>query len=246
MKNKIKVIIVVIIASIIGLYFGYKAFNLTEYNTDSLFNNSYKEFLKGLDNKDTIKIKKESYDTEDYIELENIKFVNKFKEFEKDETSEDFFKYFLYKDEEFIASFWVGEDNNYISYFVTDVDIYGDHNSNGVVNLKSFFKKNKINTDVDLFNYLNKNKDYKNNIFTSTKKMKENYSINLLSSIIFPSIESFTLIEGDLNGYILNVNDNIKEVSIIDNDKRYIFTFIGAKYFNKNDINEILNSIVIN
>ena len=247
MKNKYKLIIVVIIASIIGLYFGYKAFILTEYNTDVLFTDSYNEFLKGLDNKNEMEVNKVSYEEEEYIELENFKFINKFDDFEKDETTEDFFKYFLYEDDEFIASFWVGEEDSYISYFVADYEFYGIENPNiEDVNLKEFFKKHKINNDFDLFNYLSKNKDYKNNIFTSTKNIKENYTLNLLSSTIFPSIESLTLVNGEYNGYIFNINDKVKEVNIIEDNKRYIFTFIGADYFDKEDINEILNSIVIN
>ncbi len=76
--------------------------------------------------------------------------------------------------------------------------------------------------------------------------MKENYAIYFMTSVVMPSIDSITLIDGDYGGYIFNMsNFNVKEVSIIKNDKRYTFVFINTEYFKDEYIKELLNTIVI-
>ena len=51
-------------------------------------------------------------------------------------------------------------------------------------------------------------------------------------------------IKGDYVGYILNLN-NMKEVSILKNKKRYILTFLGNDYFTDDYVRELLNTIII-
>lgn len=56
--------------------------------------------------------------------------------------------------------------------------------------------------------------------------------------------KTITKLEGDYKGFIVNLS-NGKEVSILKNNKRYIFTFVG-KQFTDEYIKEILNIIIIN
>lgn len=75
--------------------------------------------------------------------------------------------------------------------------------------------------------------------------MKENYTINFMISIIIPEIDNITLINGDYNGYIFNMKNKTKEVNIIENDKRYVFTFINTDYFTDEYINQLIETITI-
>lgn len=45
--------------------------------------------------------------------------------------------------------------------------------------------------------------------------MKENYTIQFMVSVIMPQMDSITLINGDYQGYIFNLKNNMKEVSIL-------------------------------
>lgn len=59
-----------------------------------------------------------------------------------------------------------------------------------------------------------------------------------------PRMDNMSLISGSYNGYVFNMN-NMKEVSILKNDKRYVFMFINDDYFIKEYIEDILNTVVI-
>jgi len=147
-----------------------------------------------------------------------------------------------YKDK---VGFFMGISDTYVNMFKEDITLYGDDikkikNSN----LDNFFKENNINNDIELFEYLKNNRNVKNNIFTSIDKMRDNYTIHLLSSLAIPSLENITLIKGNYTGYIFNSN-KIKEVSIVKNNKRHIFTFINIEYFNEKYIKDLLNTIII-
>lgn len=248
MKKKYIILIVVLLFLIIFGYLGYKIFNLYYYNTNDIMEDNYKNFLNKLEIKNTITINTNS-NVDNYLTFKNIKIRNDFEKFKKIDESDDmleYVKYVLYDENENAkAGFVFGISDTYVNMFKEDVTVYGDSikkiNDSG---LEEFFKKNNITNDIELFEYLKNNKDVKNNIFTSVKQMKNNYTIHLLSSIAFPSLENYTLIEGDYTGYIFN-SQNIKEVSILKDDKKYTFTFIKLDYFTDNYINELLNTIII-
>ena len=79
----------------------------------------------------------------------------------------------------------------------------------------------------------------------TAKEMKENYTIQFMVSVIMPQMDSITLINGDYQGYIFNLKNNMKEVSILKNGKRYVFMFLNTTYFTVEKINDLLNTIVI-
>ncbi len=250
MKKKKNIILVVVsILLLVCLYFCYKGFNLFYYNVDRITTQDYDEFISQFAIKDTITINHKNVESNDYLEYQDIKIRNDFKDFERLEqtTGETSLKLIL-KDEnkKTKSSFWMGKTDTYVNLLKSDKSLFGTEDKKITnTDLTYILEKNKINNDIELFKYLEKQKYVKNNIFTSIKEMKENYTMQFMISIIMPQMDSITLINGDYQGYIFNLKNNMKEVSILKNGKRYVFMFLNTTYFTDKKINDLLNTIVI-
>lgn len=247
--KKRSIIILISILLIVCCYFGYKGFNLYYYNVDFLTDN-YSEILKGIHIKDTIYLKHTDIKDNNYIEFNGIKVKNEFKKFTKlDQTrsANNSLKYALYgENKSLIASFWMGTTDTYVKILKSDKTLFGARDSRVTnANLTKMLEKNNINNDIELFRCLENKKNIKNNIFTSVKKMKENYTIQFMVTVMLPQIEDITLIDGDYEGYIFNIKNNIKMAVILKNDKSYVFTFLKTDYFTDEYIKEILNTVEI-
>jgi hypothetical protein len=249
MKKKSIILIVVGILLVLGAYFGYKGFNLYYYNINNITTENYQKFIDGLKITNNITINSEKLNDSQYLTFKNIKVKNEFSNFQKldNQYSEDTIKYVLYDENDKIkASFWMSTTSSYVDIFKTNKTLFGTEDERITnTDLSDFLEKNNINDDIELFQYLEKNKDVKNNIFTSVKQMKENYTIQFMASVVMPKIEGITLIDGDYKGYILNVSEDIKEVSILKNNERYVFLFLKLDYFTDEYIQKFLNTIVI-
>ncbi len=241
MKRKRIIYGVVFLFIIFFIYFVYKIFNFYYYNVDA---NSYNE----LKFSDSIKINKKAIDENEYLVFKNIKIKNDFKDFkimENQSKSDENVKYALYdKDGKVKESFWMGKEPSYIKKFKDEVaELFNNKISRD--ELDNYFKKHNINNDYDLINYLINAKDLKVNIFTSLSELKENYiAYNIINNCL-PTIASLTLVNGDYNGYIFNINDKILEVNIIVNNEKYFFTFLTDEKISYEYLNDILNTIVI-
>ena len=246
MKKKNLVYIFVVLLILVGAYFGYKGFNLYYYNINNITLDEYEKFIEGFKVKNTVEIN--NIKTDDYLIFNNIKIRNDFKKFEKidyNHEAKDFERYKVtYKDDK-VAAFFIGTTDTYVKLLSSNFDAYGVNDirlkKNNVIEI---LKEENITNDIELFSYLRKNKDVKSNIFTSVKDMQNNFAIHYLLAVMLPSVNNITLIEGDYSGYIFNMNSN-REVSILKNNKRYIFTFINTDYFTDEYIKELLNTIVI-
>lgn len=249
MKKKNILFILIAVIFIIVAFICYKGFNLYYYNVDNMTTVDYEDFIKGFKITNTVSIKNMELETEKYLTFNNMKIRNDFEQFQKldDQVTVDSIKYVLYDENDKLkASLWMSKTDTYVKLLATDLRLFGTEDKRITnTNLRDFLKKNNINSDIELFAYLEKNKDIKNNIFTSTKEMKENYTIHFITSVIMPLIESITLIEGDYEGYIFNLPNNIKEVTILKNNERYLFTFICLDYFTDDYIVQLLNTINI-
>ena len=233
MKKKKNVVLVVVgILLLVCLYFGYKGFNLFYYNVDRITTQDYDDFISQFTIKDTMTINHKNVESNDYLEYQNIKIRNDFKDFEKLEqtTGETSLKLILKdENEKTKSSFWMSVADTYVNLLKLDKSLFGTEDKRITnTDLANILEKNKINNDIELFKYLEKQKDIKNNIFTSAKEM-----------------DSITLINGDYQGYIFNLKNNMKEVSILKNGKRYVFMFLNTTYFTDEKINDLLNTIVI-
>ncbi len=129
-------------------------------------------------------------------------------------------------------------------------ELFSDNKENDISyetekNMKEFLDKNNIKDDVDLLNYIKKNYYFKNNIFTCTKTMRNNYIFNSLILVAFPEFKNITLVNGSIRGYIINTasSQNIKEIHLLYNNSQYIITLFGEDITNDDFVKELITSI---
>lgn len=253
MKTKnFVILIIVLLVLLAGVYFGYKGINLYIYDMSTRLwtAESYDNFINGLNIKNTIEINKVITSEDDYLSFNNVKVKNYFKDFRKIEATEsndELVRYALYNENnEVIATFSIRIMDTYIDRIkAKDEDSKVDDELFNNEDRTTFFKNHNIEDDIDLFKFLKTKKDIKSNVFTSVKKMKENYAYIYFATMGLPTARSITLIDGDYKGYIFNLSD-ARECNILYKDKRYEFTFSKLNYFTDDYINEILNTVVIN
>ena len=233
-KNKKITLVLLIILFIIICYFVDKSYLYFKYNI-SIEKDSYNQIVDSLKIQNSININvNDNYNST--ILLDEIKIMDIFNDFSMIEKKNNIIKY---RNNDTMDTFIARIDKTYLDMILTDENIKINEKE-----LKQFFSKNNITNDIDLFNYLSNIKYTKSNIFTNIEDMKNNYIINYLVSISMTSGKTITKLEGDYNGFIINLS-NGKEASILKNNKRYIFTFVG-KLFTEQYIKEILNTIIIN
>ena len=235
-KKKNFIIVLLVIVFVIICYFVDKTYLYFKYNI-SIEKTNFNNIVNSLKFNDTLTININS-NYEDYIVFNNIKTKNTFNNFTKTEETDNLIRF--KENDNSNVSFITRIDDTHLNLILNDESMKVSKNE-----LKEFFDKNNITNDIQLFEFFSKVKYTKNNIFTSKDNMKKNYITNYIISIAMTSGKSITKINGDYNGYIFNLQ-NGKEVSIIKNDKRYIFTFIGKEYFTDENIKDFVNSIVIN
>lgn len=245
MGKNMKKRIIIISISLLIIYFSYKIFILKYYDIEKFSN------LLDFNYKDKITIKHKDIDDNSYLKFKNLKIRNDFKLYQNldqivDENSSS---KLVLKDtnNKVIKAFWMGYTNTYLDLLKSDKTFFGQSNIKIIknINIEDILKMHKISNDILLFDYLLNNKNNNNNIFTSVKKIKENYTIYSISSIMIPENISITLIDGDYKGYIFNLKDNIREVNILKDDKRYTFTFMDTNNVDNEYLNDILNTVVV-
>lgn len=248
-KGLIIGIIIVIVVVFIGGFFGTKIYNLNKYKISTVTNDEYQEHKERLKIANTITIENKKLNDDEYLIFNDIKIKNDFEKFEILDNSTDEHRMYVLKDNDVVkASFGFGSTTESLVEILGDYfSIYGwteEHLSISKEERIRFFEKYNIKNDVDLIKFLSTYEYKENNLFTSTNKMKENYFVKFITSFLMSLGESITLIDGDYEGYILNM-DEIKEVSIIKNNKKYVFTFLKTDYFTDEYIKELLNTLII-
>ena len=239
MKNKKGLLIVlVILVLLIGAYFGYKLY-LISYYSDKSLNYSFKEISNAYKMNNNITVNTKKLDDKDYLQFKEIKIKNDFKNFTKndiDDTS------VIYTNKSNKSQITISINPTYLDfYFLVESNLEGADNKNTIYQDRiDYLKKNNVINDLELFNFLASN-NYKKNVFTSIKDIKGAYATYLVAQIMVP--QKLTKISGDLKGYIREKND-IKEVNILKNNKRYMFMLIGD-YFTEDKVNDLLNTIII-
>lgn len=240
MKNK-KLLLIILIVLVI-VFLGYKLFCLNYFNIIKLENNN---LMQAFEIKDKLNIKSYNIST-DYLEFSGMKIRNDFKDFKTLEpTIKNSLKLVLYNEDKSVkASFWMTVADSYIDILKSEKEVFSRNHILNTGNLEKYLDSKNIKNDIDLFKYLVEHRNDKNNIFTSSKKLQDEYSLYNISYIMLPSINSITEIDGDYSGYIFNMK-NMKEVSILKNNKRYVFMFMNTNYFTDEKIQDLLNTIVI-
>lgn len=258
-KSRIRIISVVSLICIFLIFLSYKGSLLYFYNVPR---SNIDEIVDDLKFKDTMTIYKKTIDEDEYFITDEFKIRNVFSNFEEVERVNEMWPYqFILKDsnDKTIGSITFGPPyNSLVEIFGSeDTVIMGGMDQNtwpidigqfDSADRKDFLLQNDINDDIDFLKYIGENCYIKNNIFTSPKIMKKNYAINLFTSIAIPDVDSLTLINGDYDGYIYNLevnNKKIREVHILRNDRNYAFSFIGKDFTSDEYIYELLSTLEI-
>ncbi len=256
-KNRTKLVIIYSLLTLVLMFFVYKGALLYFYNVPR---DEIDEIVDGLVFEDTMTIYKRTIPNDEYFTIENIKLQDVFSELEMLEILNEMYPYqFVLKDDagNSLGGIIIDDSTltgNLIDIFVSDDLVFmGEIDSDtfpidiGQFNnadRKDFLLQNDINNDIDFIRYISENCYAENNIFTSPKRMKENYAINLFTSIAIPEVDSVTLIDGDYSGYIYN-HEKYRSVNILRNDTTYSFTFVGDDFTTDEYISNLLSTLEI-
>ena len=146
--------------------------------------------------------------------------------------------YVLYdKHDDLVNAFSVYETNTFI-------DIFRNYNNDilSEQRIDMFFKENNINNDIELITYISKYSKFIN-MLSSNYDIKLDYYIRNYINDVLPLVYEYKIIDGDYTGIITyNLNyeeEKTIEVMLINNNVRYIISFIGSGIEEKNVINLI-------
>ena len=242
----------IIIISVLVVYFGVKAFFLSIYSNDDI------NPITFTINDKKMTIKHQVLPEDQYITVENIKFKNIFSNF-KETQNKSSGHYILEptsSDNGAAVLYSINEDTN-VSILRSELEeifvMYADDTEKSDVTSfdqkyrVTFLNKHKITNDLELLQFLEKNQNKKNTIFTPIIKMKENYFIKELIDIGYSSYMC-TIIDGDYTGYMISdIGDNkAKTVRLYKNDKLYVFAFMNLDYFTDEVIEDFISTVIIN
>ena len=208
------------------------------------FTDDYYTIISGLKNKERISIEHKETDKELFT-YKDLSMENIFKTFKKDEREElkDLERYLLTDDEDnTVAIFNIAYENTYLNWSKTSASIYGIEDKTFQSIDPKVVESLNLKNDLELFDYLVALPGKKK--FIEKKEIKEaDYYLATYCDIVIPRVNELKTIEGDYSGYIFGLDD-IYEVSIFDNDKRYILSFYG-EYFNLDMIQNLISTITI-
>ena len=242
-KSILKYIIVLICVLLIIIY---KAIMLNKYqagkreiNNDAIFS-------------ETITITKQDYDGEKIIS-ENISMANLFEGY-VDTKNQSSFKV-KYEGDKIVSSFTKPSSmDQYINLLnINSLELRPSNPDEETMktnaSTRKFLDKHNIKNDIDLLNYIKENYYFKNNLFTLTSTMKNNYLLNSFVEIGLLDFKDITLINGSINGYVINCNNTgtiIKEIHILKDDKQYIMTLLGEEITTNEFITQLLSTVDFN
>lgn len=208
------------------------------------FTDDYYTIISGLKNKERLNIEHKETDKELFT-YKDLSMENIFQDFKKDEREElkDLERYLLTDDEDnTVAIFNIAYENTYLNWSKTSASIYGIEDKTFQSIDPKVVESLNLKNDLELFDYLVALPDKKK--FIEKKEIKEaDYYLATYCDIVIPRVNELKTIEGDYSGYILGLDD-IYEVSIFDDDKRYILSFYG-EYFNLDMIQNLISTITI-
>ena len=255
-KRNNKRIIIITIISLVVLLLGYKLFMYYKYTCEKP--EGIEEVIAGLKNSKTIKISKKVLPENEYVTKKHFKMKNIMDGYILDEsnitTSIDIYRKEI-DGKSSVIQFGADEESfQLVDAFVEDdITIYGDYGLfKGSINdadRKGFLEKNNIKNDIDFYKFVADNYYLESNIFTDIKTLKQNYAFNLFVSIAVPKIAGWTILEGDINGYIMNVGtkDDISvfHITIIDNGKRYGILTNDPRFKDESFVIDLISTIEI-
>ena len=191
-------------------------------------------------------------DSDNLIKFNDMYYKDSFTDFKEHENSE--FKVKFNDEGKAVAFYSIAKEEQYINMLsMNSFELFTEEESKKVddsteKNMKKMLDKNNIKDDIGLLKYIKENYYLKNNLLTLTNTMRNNYIINTFIQVAFSDFNNITLIEGDLNGYIVDVKSNIKikEIHLLINNDQYIITLSGEEITEDEFINSLLKTIKFN
>lgn len=143
----------------------------------------------------------------------------------------------------------INKTNQYIDILnINSFKIYTDKNLGELdyktsESMQQFLINNNIKNDLDFLNYIKLNYDYlSSNIFTNLETIKNNFIINEFVNVLLIDFDELILIDRNLSGFIF-VNQNMKEIHLINGSDKYIITLSGEDITNDEFVRNLLESI---
>lgn len=234
MKKTKKIFILVFILILIIVYIGIKGLCYYAYKTSIIPpNNEVLATKKAFENRDNITINNKQVEENNYFYFENLKIRNVF-------TVKNSQKNLYYvKNENMLATFNKELNDSIVSEVKKEskkIGLYYD--------LTKDLEKNNITNNYQLYDYLFKNVNRRLNIFSSINNLRKAQAINLMTSYVISSYQKITLIDGDLNGYIINFDSSIGIV-LEHNNFNYLINIYNNEYTNE-ELYDLLSTISFN
>ena len=219
-----KKVLISIFLGLIIIYIGVKIGFIYFYN----LGDAYQENRDVIENFEIKEVKNlENVEVDNYLDINGLKIRNDFKDFTK------------------ITDGYKLDDNTYFMVRINESML--DYLKNNIVDKKikafnDFLEKNDIKNDLDLYNFLYKYGDATSTLFSSFDKIKSNYYVQYIVSIMGNNVKGITEITGEYLGYVLHGEKNNLVVLSLG-DKIYYLNFYNKEYFDINYILEILSTI---
>jgi hypothetical protein len=245
--SKTKIILLTIIIVLIAIlitFFSYKMQVMMQYNVEKKDSKYIQELLNGLNNQQEVRINTKYLNLDEYLKWQDIKIRNDFENMEIRPMQGNQILYEVKSEEQSQSkSFYISKGSTYLEEL--EEYIKNGWSTVKIKDLKEFCLENEIYDDIDLINYVSKNYYAENHLFTNTKKMKENYIINLFVTNYLYPVKKTTILNGSYKGYMFE-KDNYYEIHLLHNNTKYTFVFVGEEYKSENYILDIISTIEIN
>lgn len=240
--NKKRVLLIISIIVVYSLVF--RAWTLLTYTDNKSLSDFVNHIMKTYESPEIISI--ETKDVKNYVEFENIKIENKFQKFDKIETDPNKLQYIKYKDDNLDKYISINQSASFGASFINGFKNYskqdGDDEYENITlyapeETYEYLKENNVTSDTQLFEFLLKNYDNQNKLFTKKSKMKENLYIKEYIANVIPRIKKLSIFKG-LNGYMFETINNGFEIYI----GNYSITLMG---YTKEEALELVRTIKI-
>lgn len=236
---KVKKIVIAIIVVIVSVFLLNKILIINKYKTEKDIIDAEIIF------KDKITVENTKKLTKNILTIDELSINNYFEDYnEPDENS----LMYLKKDKKGnVEGFYsISPMDSYINIFENNkINIFENiKNEDGFKkSVQKYFKKNNIVSDIDLLNYIKKNKYFKATIFDSVNTIKIKYALNIFINSIFGDVKNIILIDGNVNGILVDKGD-VKLIYLIYNEQKiFQIALAGEEITNDSFINELLETV---
>lgn len=258
MKNRKILLIIGILLFFSGMFILFKAAVYGVYKSSLSDIDNLENIIEEYRNSEEVTITSKNAD--EYMELDGFRIGNYFSQFKYDDEASvgDFDVYYQYNGDDKSGMLSIGTfvqlidaaGDDEVSFYGLSVEEEGISFSGLLYSgFEDYIKRNNIKNDADLIKSWSKY-DFNNKlgVFTSLKRLREDFSIRTIASVVLPEIDKIYYLNGDLDGYILEIQSNngrkVYDINVFKGDKRYIVSIISNDYLLE-DVIEIVSTIEI-